>query len=58
MDLNSATESELAALPGVTRREARKIIAARPYSSAHELVAKGIVSEDGYRQIRDQVAVN
>ena len=55
LNLNSASDSELAALPGITRREARKIIAGRPYRGAHELVEKGIVSEEQYAEIRDQV---
>jgi DNA uptake protein ComE-like DNA-binding protein len=58
LDLNSASESELAALPGVTRRDARKIIAGRPYRDAHELVEKGILSDEQYAQIRDNVSAN
>ena len=58
LDLNSAKESELVALPGITRRDARKIIAGRPYNAPHELVEKGIVPEDLYLKIRDQVSVN
>ena len=57
VDLNSAPESELAALPGATRREARKIVAGRPYKSPHELVDDGIVSEQRYAEIRDEVTV-
>jgi DNA uptake protein ComE-like DNA-binding protein len=53
--LNSASENELAALPGVTRWEARKIITGRPYGSPRELVEKGIISENGYAEIRNQV---
>jgi DNA uptake protein ComE-like DNA-binding protein len=55
VDLNSASESELKTLPGITGRRARQIIAERPYSSPHDLVDKGIVSEDTYAQIRDRV---
>lgn len=55
VDLNSADENQLAALPGVTRWEARKIIAGRPYSSPHELVERGIISGNGYAEIRDRV---
>ena len=56
LDLNSANESELAALPGVTRRDARKIVAGRPYRDAHELVEKGILSDEQYARIRDDVS--
>jgi len=57
IDLNSASESELMNLPGITRRDARKIIAGRPYNSPHELVDKGLLSEERYSQIRDRVDV-
>jgi len=56
LNLNSANESELAALPGVTRRDARKIIAGRPYRDARELVERGILSDQQYTQIRDDVS--
>jgi len=55
MDLNSASEDQLQALPGLTKRDARRIIAGRPYGDPHELVSKGILSEDRYSRIRDQV---
>jgi DNA uptake protein ComE-like DNA-binding protein len=55
IDVNSAGESELMALPGITRRDARKIIAGRPYDSPHDLVDKGIVSEQHYSQIRGRI---
>jgi DNA uptake protein ComE-like DNA-binding protein len=58
VDLNSADENELSTLPGVTRRDARKIIAGRPYRAPYELVEKGIVSDEQYSQIRDEVSAN
>jgi DNA uptake protein ComE-like DNA-binding protein len=57
IDVNSATESELMELPGITRRDARKIIAGRPYDSPHELVDKRVLSEDRYAQIRERIDV-
>jgi DNA uptake protein ComE-like DNA-binding protein len=57
IDVNSASESELMNLPGVTRRDARKIIAGRPYDSPHELVDKGVLSEERYSQIRERIDV-
>ena len=58
IDVNSASEDDLQALPGLTRRDARRIIAARPYSDPHELVSKGILSQDLYAGIRNQVTAN
>jgi DNA uptake protein ComE-like DNA-binding protein len=55
LDLNSASETELVALPGVNRRQARKIIAGRPYREKHDLVSKGILTEEGYAKISDSV---
>ena len=45
------------ALPGITRRDARQIIAGRPYSSQHDLVDKGVLSEERYSEIRDRITL-
>jgi DNA uptake protein ComE-like DNA-binding protein len=58
LNLNTANESDLMALPGITRREARRIEAGRPYSSSHELVEKGIITEERYAEIRDRLGVS
>ena len=55
VDLNSASEDDLQALPGITKRDARRIIAERPYSAPHELVGKGVLSADRYSGIRDKI---
>lgn len=55
IDVNSASENDLQALPGITKRDARRIIAARPYDAPHDLVRKGVLSEDRYAAIRDQI---
>ncbi|MHB8754356.1 MAG: ComEA family DNA-binding protein [Candidatus Acidiferrales bacterium] len=57
VDLNSASESDLLALPGITRRDARRIIADRPYRDPRDLVSRGILSEDTYAGIRDRITV-
>ena len=36
VDLNAASEDELTGLPGVGQREARRIMAGRPYKDKHE----------------------
>ena len=53
VNLNSASETELAKLPGLTRQDARRIIQNRPYRDKRELVTKGILSDGEYRRIRD-----
>lgn len=57
VDINTASEAELTSLPGVGKRGAQRIIKARPYNSKHELVTKGIFSEDDYLKFSDQVTV-
>jgi DNA uptake protein ComE-like DNA-binding protein len=56
-DLNAATESELLRLPDMSRSKARKIEANRPFRSTHELVTKGIMTEEEYGRTRDLVEV-
>jgi len=58
LDLNSASESDLMELPGITRRDARRIIADRPYRAKHDLVSRRIISSNEYASIRDQITVN
>ena len=55
VDLNSASATDLTALPGISPKDARKIIAGRPYKSAHEVVSAGILTEDEYARISDAV---
>jgi len=55
VDVNSASENDLAGLPGISHGDARKIIANRPYSDRHDLVTKGVLTEDQYQGIKDGV---
>lgn len=55
IDINSASQSELAALPGVSASKAREIIDGRPYGSSHDLVTKGLMSESRYERIARRV---
>lgn len=55
VDLNSASESELTGLPGITPRLARKIIAGRPYKNTQEMVSRRLMTEEAYSRISDAV---
>jgi DNA uptake protein ComE-like DNA-binding protein len=58
LDLNDAAEDDLTSLPGISKREAKKIIAGRPYKDAHQLVSKKILTEAQYDKIKDDVEAN
>jgi DNA uptake protein ComE-like DNA-binding protein len=55
VDLNSATEAELDALPGVGKARAAKIIEGRPWARKDDLVAKGVLPQAVYDKIKDQI---
>src|ERR1700683_4773186 len=51
LDLNTATESDLESLPGITKTDAERIIRNRPYRSKNELVNRRIIPEESYDRI-------
>jgi len=55
LDLNTATEKELAALPKIGEAKAKAIVKARPLGGKDELVAKKILSQAEYDSIKDLV---
>ena len=57
LDLNSASQADLASLPGVSPDKARQIIDHRPYTSSHDLVKAGILTERQFEDIAAQVTV-
>jgi competence protein ComEA len=52
IDINTATEAQLKAIPGVGDEYAKKIIAARPYNKKEELNTKKILPTDSYEKIQ------
>lgn len=55
VNINTASQSDLEALPGIGPVTASKIISERPYQSIEELVNKKIVSKSVFEKIKDQI---
>ena len=55
MDINTASEKELASLKGIGDVRAKAIVKGRPYKGKNELVDKKIVPQGVYDDIKDQI---
>src|SRR6266700_545218 len=57
VNVNSASRSKLQSLPGVDEETADRIIAGRPYQTRNQLLAKGAVSPEEFKDIKDKILV-
>ncbi len=55
VDINSASPEQLATLPGLTGEDAKKIIAARPYTRKNQLKQKNIITAATYDGIKNLI---
>jgi DNA uptake protein ComE-like DNA-binding protein len=58
IDINTASQEQLVALPGIDESLAQKIIDNRPYKKKAELKKKKIVPEKVYKQIADKITAS
>ena len=55
MDINSASEKDLATLPGIGEARAKAIVKGRPYKGKNELKDRKIIPEGVYNGIKDKI---
>lgn len=55
LDINTATPTQLKALPGIGDNYVQRIVAGRPYTAKNQLSTRGILPQDEYEHIRDQI---
>ncbi len=55
MDINSASEKDLATLKGIGDVRAKAIVKGRPYKGKDDLVQKKIIPQSVYNDIKDQI---
>jgi hypothetical protein len=55
VDLNTASEKELAKLPGLTDEDASRIVANRPYGDKRGLLRKNVIGPGKYEKVEDYV---
>jgi DNA uptake protein ComE-like DNA-binding protein len=58
LDLNGASQDDLAGLPGISEAKAKQIVDHRPYVSTHDLVKDGLLTEHQFEAIAPQITVH
>ena len=55
IDINSATEAQLKATPGVGDTYAKKIMSSRPFANKSQLLSKKIIPKPLYDKVKDMI---
>lgn len=58
VDINTATEGQLRAVPGIGSAYAKRIVQSRPYSSKDQLVTKGVLPRGVYDKVKGQLVAH
>jgi DNA uptake protein ComE-like DNA-binding protein len=58
VNINEASRAELLNLPGMTERDADRIVAERPFKNANDLLARHVLSRAEYDRIKERVTVD
>jgi DNA uptake protein ComE-like DNA-binding protein len=58
ININHASDSDLESLSGIDAHTAHRIIAARPYDDAHDLVKRHLISQAEYDRISGKITAN
>ncbi len=55
MDINTASEKELASLPKIGEARAKAIVKGRPYNGRDDLINKKVIPQDAYDAIKESI---
>ncbi|MGC2403033.1 MAG: helix-hairpin-helix domain-containing protein [Acidobacteriaceae bacterium] len=58
VNLNTASEADLASLPGISAGKAKQIVRHRPYATTHGLVRAGVLTQDQFDEIAPKITVH
>ena len=58
VDINSASQKELEAIPEIGTEHCHHIIMGRPYDTTEQLVTKNVLPKATYEKIKDRVVAN
>ena len=55
VDINSATQKQLEAIPGIGKEHCHHIIMGRPYETTEELVTREILPKETYEKVKNRI---
>jgi competence protein ComEA len=55
VDINSATQKQLEAIPGIGKEHCHHIIMGRPYETTEELVTREILPKETYEKVKKRL---